>query len=214
MSRPLLITDCDEVLLHMVAHFDAWLDEAWCDPSENCFRVRPHVRRLHDCRARAAAASPRSRGHYLPASDYPPALFAEDSARRIVIIRKPKHVSRLVRKYVHSERLKSGTCPGAHRHVVVDDDRAAIGSWIIGYGAGNSFLRESPPMRPDTGSTAARLDFVEQKCRAIDATVIVAAVGNTIGAIVVELTEVDRSIGIRHRLTKPFTRFCFRAKSK
>ena len=27
MSRPLLITDCDEVLLHMVSHFDAWLDE-------------------------------------------------------------------------------------------------------------------------------------------------------------------------------------------
>jgi hypothetical protein len=27
MSRPLLITDCDEVLLHMVAHFDAWLGE-------------------------------------------------------------------------------------------------------------------------------------------------------------------------------------------
>lgn len=28
MTRPLLITDCDEVLLHMVSHFDAWLDEA------------------------------------------------------------------------------------------------------------------------------------------------------------------------------------------
>lgn len=28
MSRPLLITDCDEVLLHMVSHFDAWLSEA------------------------------------------------------------------------------------------------------------------------------------------------------------------------------------------
>jgi hypothetical protein len=28
MSRPLLITDCDEVLLHMVSHFNAWLDEA------------------------------------------------------------------------------------------------------------------------------------------------------------------------------------------
>lgn len=27
-NRPLLITDCDEVLLHMVSHFDAWLDEA------------------------------------------------------------------------------------------------------------------------------------------------------------------------------------------
>ncbi len=26
-GRPLLITDCDEVLLHMVSHFDAWLDE-------------------------------------------------------------------------------------------------------------------------------------------------------------------------------------------
>ena len=28
MSRPLLITDCDEVLLHMVTHFGAWLDQA------------------------------------------------------------------------------------------------------------------------------------------------------------------------------------------
>lgn len=28
MSRPLLITDCDEVLLHMVSHFDSWLGEA------------------------------------------------------------------------------------------------------------------------------------------------------------------------------------------
>ena len=28
MSRPLLITDCDEVLLHMVVHFADWLDEA------------------------------------------------------------------------------------------------------------------------------------------------------------------------------------------
>ena len=28
MSRPLLISDCDEVLLHMVAHFADWLDEA------------------------------------------------------------------------------------------------------------------------------------------------------------------------------------------
>lgn len=27
MSRPLLITDCDEVLLHMVAHFAEWLAE-------------------------------------------------------------------------------------------------------------------------------------------------------------------------------------------
>nr|WP_295371196.1 HAD family hydrolase [uncultured Sphingosinicella sp.] len=28
MSRPLLISDCDEVLLHMVSHFADWLDEA------------------------------------------------------------------------------------------------------------------------------------------------------------------------------------------
>ena len=27
MSRPLLITDCDEVLLHMLGHFAEWLDE-------------------------------------------------------------------------------------------------------------------------------------------------------------------------------------------
>ena len=28
MSRPLLITDCDEVLLHMVRHFGVWLRES------------------------------------------------------------------------------------------------------------------------------------------------------------------------------------------
>ena len=28
MSRPLLITDCDEVLLHMVSHFEEWVAEA------------------------------------------------------------------------------------------------------------------------------------------------------------------------------------------
>lgn len=28
MSRPLLVTDCDEVLLHMVAHFGNWLGDA------------------------------------------------------------------------------------------------------------------------------------------------------------------------------------------
>ena len=28
MKRPLLITDCDEVLLHMVSHFGAWLAES------------------------------------------------------------------------------------------------------------------------------------------------------------------------------------------
>ena len=32
MSKPLLITDCDEVLLHMVSHFKDWLNEAHaCD---------------------------------------------------------------------------------------------------------------------------------------------------------------------------------------
>jgi hypothetical protein len=28
VSRPLLITDCDEVLLHMISHFSDWLEEA------------------------------------------------------------------------------------------------------------------------------------------------------------------------------------------
>jgi hypothetical protein len=28
MSRPLVITDCDEVLLHMIVHYRDWLDEA------------------------------------------------------------------------------------------------------------------------------------------------------------------------------------------
>ncbi len=29
MSRPLLITDCDEVLLHMIGHFAEWIEEAY-----------------------------------------------------------------------------------------------------------------------------------------------------------------------------------------
>ena len=40
MSRPLLITDCDEVLLHMVSHFADWLDE------EHQVAFRPRERRL------------------------------------------------------------------------------------------------------------------------------------------------------------------------
>ena len=28
MSRPLLVSDCDEVLLHMIGHFAEWVDEA------------------------------------------------------------------------------------------------------------------------------------------------------------------------------------------
>ena len=28
MTRPLLITDCDEVLLHMISHFASWVEEA------------------------------------------------------------------------------------------------------------------------------------------------------------------------------------------
>jgi hypothetical protein len=38
MSRPLIISDCDEVLLHMVAHFRDWLDEA----HEIDFRLGEH----------------------------------------------------------------------------------------------------------------------------------------------------------------------------
>ena len=35
MNRPLLVTDCDEVLLHMVSHFSDWVAEAiGRDPAE------------------------------------------------------------------------------------------------------------------------------------------------------------------------------------
>ena len=40
MNRPLLISDCDEVLLHMVAHFADWLDEEHQRP------FRPRKRRF------------------------------------------------------------------------------------------------------------------------------------------------------------------------
>jgi len=47
MSRPLVVTDCDEVLLHMVRHFRDWLSEAHAiefalsgDPFRQAFRPR------------------------------------------------------------------------------------------------------------------------------------------------------------------------------
>ena len=48
MSRPLLISDCDEGLLHMVRHFAAWLDEAHeIDFSYDSWELAKNMRRRH-----------------------------------------------------------------------------------------------------------------------------------------------------------------------
>ncbi|WP_213982653.1 HAD family hydrolase [Sphingomonas sp. dw_22] len=47
--KPLLITDCDEVLLHMVRHFGTWLDEAHAiDFTPNGGDFAHSMRRRHD----------------------------------------------------------------------------------------------------------------------------------------------------------------------
>jgi hypothetical protein len=47
--KPLLITDCDEVLLHMVRHFGTWLDEAHAiDFTPNGGDFADSMRRRHD----------------------------------------------------------------------------------------------------------------------------------------------------------------------
>ena len=47
--KPLLITDCDEVLLHMVRHFGVWLDEAHAiDFTPNGGDFAESMRRRHD----------------------------------------------------------------------------------------------------------------------------------------------------------------------
>jgi hypothetical protein len=46
MNKPLLITDCDEVLLHMVSHFKTWLNEAHdCDFAIERAFVEPLTRK-------------------------------------------------------------------------------------------------------------------------------------------------------------------------
>jgi hypothetical protein len=52
MSRPLLITDCDEVLLHMVRHFGAWLHEA------HAIRFAPEGASFANAMTRAGQAVP------------------------------------------------------------------------------------------------------------------------------------------------------------
>lgn len=52
MSRPLLITDCDEVLLHMVGHFADWLGE------EHGIRFAFESGRFEDMFSEAASGAP------------------------------------------------------------------------------------------------------------------------------------------------------------
>lgn len=48
-ARPLLISDCDEVLLHMVRHFGTWLDEAHqIDFQPTSWELGRNMRRRHD----------------------------------------------------------------------------------------------------------------------------------------------------------------------
>ncbi|MCC2979620.1 MULTISPECIES: HAD family hydrolase [unclassified Sphingomonas] len=48
-SRPLLISDCDEVLLHMVRHFGSWLGEAHeIDFEPTSWELGRNMRRRHD----------------------------------------------------------------------------------------------------------------------------------------------------------------------
>jgi len=62
MSRPLLITDCDEVLLHMVRHFGAWLEEA------HAIDFRPHGGAFENALTR------RESGELVPAHEVWPLL--------------------------------------------------------------------------------------------------------------------------------------------
>ena len=57
MSRPLVVTDCDEVLLHMVRHFRDWLGEA--HGIEFALDGNPFAQAMR--RAAAASRSPEPR---------------------------------------------------------------------------------------------------------------------------------------------------------
>ncbi|HEX8413511.1 MAG TPA: HAD family hydrolase [Sphingomicrobium sp.] len=76
MSRPLLISDCDEVLLHMVSHFGDWLDEE----HDISFDIeRPDF---------AGALSRKSTGDVLPTDEvwpYLDAFFREQMHRQTLV---------------------------------------------------------------------------------------------------------------------------------
>jgi hypothetical protein len=89
LSRPLLITDCDEVLLHMVRHFGAWLDE------EHAIAFRP-VRGEF-----ANALSHRDSGERLAAERVWPLLdgfFATEMARQTLVPHAREALARIAER--------------------------------------------------------------------------------------------------------------------
>jgi hypothetical protein len=77
MSRPLLITDCDEVLLHMVSHFGAWLGET--------HEIDFALASSHDF---GRALSRRTTGEHVRAEEVWPLLddfFATEMARQTLV---------------------------------------------------------------------------------------------------------------------------------
>jgi len=76
MTRPLLITDCDEVLLHMVSHFSDWLDEA------HDIRFRPEEGDL------AGALKRKTTGEQVPSEEVWPLLdgFFRSEMRRQTLV--------------------------------------------------------------------------------------------------------------------------------
>jgi hypothetical protein len=73
MNRPLLITDCDEVLLHMVRHFGEWLDEA------HAIDFRPQGGAFADALTRKACGTPVPEQEVWPLLD---GFFATQMARQ------------------------------------------------------------------------------------------------------------------------------------
>jgi hypothetical protein len=120
MSRPLLITDCDEVLLHMVRHFGAWLDEA------HAIDFSPHGG------AFAEAMTRRSNGLVVPEHEVWPLLdgfFATEMGRQTLApgagdaLRRIAEVADIViltnlKDWCHAGRAAQLQAHGIHHRIV------------------------------------------------------------------------------------------------
>lgn len=159
MKRPLLITDCDEVLLHMAAHFGEWLAE------ERGIDFRPHSEDLGATMRRLSDGALLSQEEAWPLFDD---FFATEMHRQTLVphareaLARIEHVADIViltnlGDHCHASRVEQLDAVGiAHRVVCNQGGKGrAVARLIDEYGAGTTVFVDDLPQHHDSVSRRA-----------------------------------------------------------
>ena len=117
MSRPLLISDCDEVLLHMLRHFADWIGE------RHGFDLALHATSFRDAVRDRATGGPVAEERIWPLLD---GFFDSEMHRQNVV---PGAVEAL--RAIAEPKSAVHMPPAPHAHARIDEWDEARG-WILG----------------------------------------------------------------------------------